>query len=118
MVKTVACTNQKGMESKNPNKRASFKQRNITYMELFTLDVVISKHFVSTSLTHRVTSKQGTVAGTNSKDIRGVLMSRLDISAFDVCTASYTPRERDKFEGKIRAVVQSLINSGIDTVDT
>ena len=29
-------------------------------------------------------------------------------------TASYTPRDRDKFEGKIRAVVQSLIDNGID----
>jgi len=32
----------------------------------------------------------------------------------DVYTASYTPRDRDKFEGKIRAVVQSLIDNGID----
>ena len=32
----------------------------------------------------------------------------------DVFTAVYTPRERDRFEGKIRAVVQSLIDNGID----
>lgn len=61
-------------------------------------------------------------------DVRAALKSRCDIPACiaigqiladrareaDVYTASYTPRDRDKFEGKIRAVVQSLIDSGID----
>ncbi|CAL5201382.1 unnamed protein product [Lathyrus oleraceus] len=121
-------TYQKGKKSKNPNKHISFKQRTVAYMEPFTLDVFISKRFVSASLTHRVTSKQVAVAGTNSKDIKAVLRSRSDIPACiaigrilaeraveaDVYTASYTPRERDKFEGKIRAVVQSLIDNGID----
>ncbi|KAK8541902.1 hypothetical protein V6N12_014522 [Hibiscus sabdariffa] len=121
-------TYQKGKKSKNPNKHVSFKQRTEAYMEPFTLDVFISKRFVSASLTHRVTCKQVAVAGTNSKDIKAVLRSRSDIPAClaigrilaerareaDVYTASYTPRERDKFEGKIRAVVQSLIDNGID----
>ncbi|CAA3020112.1 L18 ribosomal Heart Stopper [Olea europaea subsp. europaea] len=121
-------TYQKEKKSKNPNKHVSFKQRTVAYMEPFTLDVFISKRFVSASITHRVTSKQVAVAGTNSKDIKAVLKSRSDILAClavgriladrareaDVYTASYTPRERDKFEGKIRAVVQSLIDSGID----
>lgn len=121
-------TYQKEKKSKNPNKHISFKQRTIAYMEPFTLDVFISKRFVSASLTHRVTSRQVAVAGTNSKDIKAALQSRSDIPAClaigrilserareaDVYTASYTPRERDKFEGKIRAVVQSLIDNGID----
>ncbi|XP_076921407.1 uncharacterized protein LOC143582802 [Bidens hawaiensis] len=121
-------TYQREKKSKNPNKHISFKQRTIAYMEPFTLDVFISKRFVSASLTHRVTSKQVAVAGTNSKDIKAALKSRSDIPAClaigkilsdrareaDVYTASYTPRERDKFEGKIRAVVQSLIDDGID----
>ncbi|XP_004499792.1 uncharacterized protein [Cicer arietinum] len=121
-------TYQKGKKSKNPNKHISFKQRTVAYMEPFTLDVFISKRFVSAALTHRVTSKQVAVAGTNSKDIKAVLRSRSDIPACiaigrilaerareaDVYTASYTPRDRDKFEGKIRAVVQSLIDNGID----
>ncbi|KAK8546472.1 hypothetical protein V6N12_027255 [Hibiscus sabdariffa] len=121
-------TYQKEKKSKNPNKHVSFKQRTEAYMEPFTLDVFISKRFVSASLTHRVTCKQVAVAGTNSKDIKAVLRSRSDIPAClaigqilgdrareaDVYTASYTPRERDKFEGKIRAVVQSLIDNGID----
>ncbi|GAV64200.1 Ribosomal_L18p domain-containing protein [Cephalotus follicularis] len=121
-------TYQKGKKSKNPSKHVSFKQRTVAYMEPFTLDVFISKRFVQASLTHRVTSKQVAVAGTNSKDIKAVLKSRSDIPAClsvgrilaerareaDVYTASYTPRERDKFEGKIRAVVQSLIDNGID----
>ncbi|KAL0426847.1 UNVERIFIED_CONTAM: hypothetical protein Slati_2859500 [Sesamum latifolium] len=121
-------TYQKEKKSKNPNKHVSFKQRTIAYMEPFTLDVFISKRFVSASITHRVTCKQVAVAGTNSKDIKAALKSRSDIPAClaigniladrareaDVYTASYTPRERDKFEGKIRAVVQSLIDSGID----
>jgi ribosomal protein L18 len=121
-------TYQKGKKSKNPTKHVSFKQRTVAYLEPFTLDVFISKRFVSASLTHRVTSKQVAVAGTNSKDIKAVLKSRSDIPAClavgrilsdrareaDVYTASYTPRDRDKFEGKIRAVVQSLIDNGID----
>lgn len=121
-------TYQKEKKSKNPSKHVSFKQRTVAYLEPFTLDVFISKRFVSASLTHRVTSKQVAVAGTNSKDIKAVLRSRSDIPAClavgrilsdrareaDVYTASYTPRDRDKFEGKIRAVVQSLIDNGID----
>ncbi|CAL5350238.1 unnamed protein product [Camellia sinensis] len=121
-------TYQKEKKSKNTDKHVSFKQRTIAYMEPFTLDVFISKRFVSASFTHRVTSKQVAVAGTNSKDIKAALKSRSDIPAClavgrilaerareaDVYTASYTPRERDKFEGKIRAVVQSLIDNGID----
>ncbi|THF98300.1 hypothetical protein TEA_004875 [Camellia sinensis var. sinensis] len=121
-------TYQKEKKSKNTDKHVSFKQRIIAYMETFMLDVFISKRFVSVSFTHRVTSKQVAVAGTNSKDIKAALKSRSDIPAClavrrilaeraqeaDVYTASYTPRERDKFEGKIRAIVQSLINNGID----
>ncbi|KAF6169208.1 hypothetical protein GIB67_013638 [Kingdonia uniflora] len=121
-------TYKKEKKSKNPQKHISFKQRTVAYMEPFTLDVFISKRFVSASLTHRVTCKQVAVAGTNSKDIKAVLKSRSDIPAClsvgqilserareaDVYTAVYTPRERDKFEGKIRAVVQSLIDNGID----
>ncbi|KAL5701494.1 hypothetical protein ACHQM5_026822 [Ranunculus cassubicifolius] len=122
-------TYKKEKKAKNPEKKhISFKQRTVAYMEPFTLDVFISKRFVSASLTHRVTSRQVAVAGTNSKDIKAVLKSRSDIPAClsvgkiladrareaDVYTAAYTPRERDKFEGKIRAVVQSLIDNGID----
>ncbi|GMP83500.1 hypothetical protein CsSME_00037392 [Camellia sinensis var. sinensis] len=121
-------TYQKEKKSKNTDKHVSFKQRTMAYMEPFTLDVFISKRFVSASFTHRVTSKQIAVAGTNSKDNKAALKSRSNISAClavgrilaerareaDVYTASYTPRERDKFEGKIRVVVQSLIDNGID----
>nr|GLL46948.1 hypothetical protein DM860_016953 [Ipomoea trifida]GMC92516.1 L18 ribosomal protein Heart Stopper [Ipomoea batatas]GMD23835.1 L18 ribosomal protein Heart Stopper [Ipomoea batatas]GMD83963.1 L18 ribosomal protein Heart Stopper [Ipomoea batatas]GMD90119.1 L18 ribosomal protein Heart Stopper [Ipomoea batatas] len=121
-------TYQKGKKSKNPHKHVSFKQRTRPFMEPFTLDVFISKRFVSASITHRVTCKQVAVAGTNSKDIKAMLKSRSDIPAClavgqilgdrareaDVYTAAYTPRDRDKFEGKIRAIVQSLIDSGID----
>ncbi|KAK2633263.1 hypothetical protein EUGRSUZ_L00067 [Eucalyptus grandis] len=102
-------------KSKNPNKHVSFRQQTIAYVEPFTLDVFISKQFVSASLTHGVACKQ-------------VAISQLDILAClalghiladqagkaDVYSASYTPRERDKFEGKIEAVVQSLIDSGND----
>ncbi|KAK4765533.1 hypothetical protein SAY86_026623 [Trapa natans] len=118
-------TYQKGKKSKNPTKHISFKQRTVAYMEPFTLDVLVMKRSVSASLTHRVTSRQVAVAGTNSKDIKAVLKSRSDIPACvavgrilaerakeaDVFTATYTPRERDKFEGKIRAVVQSIIDN-------
>ncbi|KAH9328289.1 hypothetical protein KI387_000397, partial [Taxus chinensis] len=121
-------TYMKAKVSKNTNKHISFKQRTVAFMQPFTLDVFISKRFVSASITHRVSSKQVAVAGTNSKDIKAVLRSKADIPAClavgrilaersreaDVYTAVYTPRDRDKFEGKIRAVVQSLIDNGID----
>ncbi|MBA0583908.1 hypothetical protein Gorai_014748, partial [Gossypium raimondii] len=74
-------TYQKEKKSKNPNKHVSFKQRTEAYMEPFTLDVFISKRFVSASVTHRVTCKQVAVAGTNSKDTKAVLRSRSDIPA-------------------------------------
>ncbi|KAL7196441.1 hypothetical protein ACSBR1_036455 [Camellia fascicularis] len=96
-------TYQKEKKSKNTNKHVSFKQRTIAYMEPFTLDVFISKRFVSASFTHRVTSKQ----------VAGRILAERAREA-DVYTTSYTPRERDKFEGKIRAVVQSLIDNERD----
>jgi ribosomal protein L18 len=82
---------------------------------------------VSASLTHRSTCRQVAVAGTNSKDVKAALTSRSDVPAClsvgrflaerakeaDVYACTYTPRERDRFEGKIRAVVQSLIDNGI-----
>ncbi|KAJ4803074.1 50S ribosomal protein L18 [Rhynchospora pubera] len=121
-------TYKKEKKSKNPQKHVSFKNRTNAYLEPFCLDVFISKRFVSASVTHRVTCKQVAVAGTNSKDIKAVLKSRSDIPAClavgrflaerakeaDVYTCTYTPRDGDKFEGKIRAVVQSLIDNGID----
>ncbi|KAI6684721.1 hypothetical protein NL676_030634 [Syzygium grande] len=56
----------------------SFNHSTIASMEPFTLDVFISKCFVSASLTHRVMCKKVAVADINSKDIRAVLMSRSD----------------------------------------
>ncbi|KAB2629780.1 hypothetical protein D8674_007299 [Pyrus ussuriensis x Pyrus communis] len=120
-------TYQKEKKSKNPTKHISFKQRTVAYIEPFTLDVFISKRFVSASITHRVTTKQVATAGTNSKDIKAVLKSHCDRPAClavdqiladrareaDVYTAAYTLPDRDKFEGKMRAVVQSLIDNGL-----
>ncbi|PPD83749.1 hypothetical protein GOBAR_DD19328 [Gossypium barbadense] len=64
-------------------------------MEPFTLDVFISKRFVSASVTHRVTCKQVAVAGTNSKDIKAVLRSRSDIPAC-LAIGLILAREREK----------------------
>ncbi|KAG4123989.1 hypothetical protein ERO13_D10G011901v2 [Gossypium hirsutum] len=88
-------TYQKGKKSKNPNKHVSFKQQTKAYMEPFTLDVFISKRFVSASVTHRVTCKQVAVAGTNSKDIKAVLRSRSDIPAC-LAIGLILAREREK----------------------
>ncbi|KAJ1296274.1 hypothetical protein BS78_01G287800 [Paspalum vaginatum] len=114
--------------SKNPHKHISFKQCTIAHVEPFTLDVFISKRFVSVSLMHQLTCRQVAVAGTNSKDIKAVLRSRSDMPDYlavgrflaerakeaNVYTCTYTLRERDRFEGKIRAVVQSLFDNGIN----
>lgn len=67
------------------------------------------------------------MAATNSKDIKAAFPSRSDepvclaidrilaerASEADIYTATDTLRKGDKFEGKIRAVIQSLIDSAI-----
>ncbi|KAF6984253.1 hypothetical protein CFC21_002291 [Triticum aestivum] len=78
-------TYKKEKRSKNPHKHISFKQRTIAHMEPFTLDVFISKRFVSASLTHRSTCRQVAVAGTNSKDVKAALTSRSDVPAWRAC---------------------------------
>ncbi|CAL1406558.1 unnamed protein product [Linum trigynum] len=69
-------------------------------------DTCIHLQAVRVSIAHRVTSEQVAVAGMNSKDIEAVQTRTL--------LFTLPGRERDKFEGKIRAVVQSLIDNGID----
>lgn len=66
------------------------------------------------------------MAATNSKDIKAAFPSRSDEPvclaidrilaerASEAYTATDTLRKGDKFEGKIRAVIQSLIDSAID----
>ncbi|KAL3738752.1 hypothetical protein ACJRO7_020167 [Eucalyptus globulus] len=109
------------IHSKNPNKHVSFKQCTIGYMEPFTLDVFISKHLISASLTNRSCASKSLWRITLLKSrpniplrlaVGGILADRV-IEA-NVGTASYTPRERDKFEGEIRASSVSLIDSVID----
>ncbi|XP_073043354.1 uncharacterized protein [Primulina eburnea] len=127
MIITLTYTYQKGKKSMNPTKHISFKQRTVAFMEPFTLDIFILKCIVSASVTHRITCNQVAVSGTNSNDMKDVLKPRSEIPVclaigrnladrareVDVYTASYTPRESDKFDGKIRAV-QPLIDNGID----
>ncbi|XP_039167709.1 uncharacterized protein LOC120293018 [Eucalyptus grandis] len=117
----------KGKKSRTPNKHVSFKQRTIAYMEPFMLDVFISKRFVSTSLAPRIACRQVAVMGANSKDIKAVVKSQSDIQPClavgwisvdrareaNVYTAFSTLRDREQFEGKIKTVVQSLINIDI-----
>ncbi|KAK3433579.1 hypothetical protein EUGRSUZ_D01469 [Eucalyptus grandis] len=98
----------KGKKSRTPNMHVSFKQRTIAYMEPFMLDVFISNRFVSTSRAPRIARKWVAVVGANSKDIKAVVKREPDVYA-----ASYTPGDREKFEGKIRTVVQSLIDIDI-----
>ncbi|KAL3750209.1 hypothetical protein ACJRO7_011230 [Eucalyptus globulus] len=92
-------TDQKGKKSKNPIKHMSFKQRTRAYMEPFTLDVAVAVLKSQSDTPACLAVGQALADGGREAD---------------ECTASYTARARDKFEGKIITVVQSLIDIGID----
>eukprot|EP00250_Pteridium_aquilinum_P010478 c19415_g1_i1 orf=303-884(+) len=105
----------------------SFKHRTEAYMLPFTLDVFISKKYVQASIMHRMSNKVVAVASTNSKDLRSVLKSRIDITACrivgqvlaerakeaDVFTSLYYTRKNEKLEGKLLAIVDSVKEHGI-----
>ncbi|KAL2231388.1 UNVERIFIED_CONTAM: hypothetical protein Sindi_1733200, partial [Sesamum indicum] len=91
-------------------------------IETFIVDVFISEGFVSASFIQRASCKPVVAAGTNSKDFMAALKIMIRYTCVVghtageayACTASYTPRGRDKLDAEIRAVVQSLIDNGID----
>ena len=104
-------TYKKEKRSKNLHKHISFKQRTIAHMEPFTLDVFISKRFVSASLTHRSTCRQVAVAGTNSKDIKAALTSRSDVPACLSVARSARNRPTDRHAGTSDRDVNAALTS-------
>ncbi|KAJ7550555.1 hypothetical protein O6H91_07G105900 [Diphasiastrum complanatum] len=108
----------------------SFKQRTEKYMKPFILDIFISSKYVHAKVMHRVTSKVVSVATTNSKDLRNSLVSLTDVNACktvgkliadrskeaDVYAVTFQLRKGEKLEGKLAAVLDTVVENGITLV--
>ncbi|CAN4091804.1 unnamed protein product [Withania somnifera] len=106
----------------------TFNQLTAPYHEPFCLDIFVSKGSVSASIIHRATSKVVAVAHSISKDMKFDLGSTKNRStcaavgevlaqralADDIHNVVYTPRTGEKLEGKLKIVLQSIINNGIN----
>ncbi|KAJ8747467.1 hypothetical protein K2173_008764 [Erythroxylum novogranatense] len=113
---------------KKKRPRASFNQLTGPYHEPFCLDIYISKASVRACIIHRVTSKVVAVAHSISKDMKFDLSSTKNAVACvavgkvlaqraladDIHDAVYTPRKGEILEGKLKIVLQSIIDSGIN----
>lgn len=96
-------------------------------MQPFWLDVYMSKRFVTALIMHRVTSRAVAVCNTNSKEFRGRLKSYSDVSACrlvaeklaeraieaDVYAIAYEPRKNEKYEGKLKTLVETIGQNGV-----
>ncbi|CAI9762153.1 unnamed protein product [Fraxinus pennsylvanica] len=106
----------------------TFNQLTAPYHEPFCLDIYISKGSVRASIIHRVTSKVVAVAHSISKDMKfdlGSTKNRIACAAVgevlarraladDIHNVVYTPRKREKLEGKLQIVLKSIIDNGIN----
>ncbi|XP_055960765.1 uncharacterized protein LOC126670467 [Mercurialis annua] len=106
----------------------TFNQLTGPYHEPFCLDIFISKGSVRACVIHRVTSKVVAVAHSISKDLKFDLSSTKNAAACaavgailaqraladDIHDIVYTPRKREKLEGKLQIVLQSIIDNGIN----
>ncbi|TKY71174.1 50S ribosomal protein L18 [Spatholobus suberectus] len=106
----------------------TFNQLSGPYHEPFCLDIFISKASVRACVVHRVTSKVVAVAHSISKDIKfdlastknkttcaavGAILAQRAL-ADDIHDVIYTPRKRERVEGKLQIVLQSIIDNGIN----
>ncbi|XWS08970.1 hypothetical protein CRYUN_Cryun40dG0045700 [Craigia yunnanensis] len=106
----------------------TFNQLTGPYHEPFCLDIYISKASVRACIIHRATSKVVAVAHSISKDMKFDLRSTRNASACvavgeilaqralddDIHDVIYTPRKGDRLEGKLRIVLQSIIDNGVN----
>lgn len=106
----------------------SFNQRTAPYHEPFCLDIYISKASVRACIIHRATSKVVAVAHSISKDMKFDLVSTRNFAACaavgaalaqraladDIHDVVYTPRKDEKLEGKLKTVLGSVIDNGIN----
>ncbi|XP_068646308.1 uncharacterized protein [Aristolochia californica] len=115
-------------ETKKRLRVLTYNQLTGPYHEPFCLDIYISKSSVRACIVHRVTSKVVAVAHSISKDMKFDLGSKKDSSACvavggilaqraiadDIYNVVYTPRKGEKIEGKLKIVLQSIVDGGID----
>ncbi|WVZ59365.1 hypothetical protein U9M48_009516 [Paspalum notatum var. saurae] len=108
----------------------TFNQMTDPYHHPFCLDIHVTKGSVRACFVHRVTSRVVAVAHSISKDMKFDLGSRkgkgmkacVAVGALlakraledDIHNALYTPRKGDRIEGKIEAVLQAIIENGVD----
>lgn len=106
----------------------TFNQQTAPYHEPFCLDIYISSSSVRASIIHRATSKVVAVSHSISKDMKFDLGSTKNRSACaavgkvlaqsaladDIHNVVYTPRKGDKLEGKLKIVLKSIMNGGVD----
>ncbi|EPS66049.1 hypothetical protein M569_08728 [Genlisea aurea] len=110
------------------HKIPSFNQLTAPYHEPFCLDIHVTKGSVRASIIHRATSKVVAVAHSISKDMKFDLKSTKNKDACvavgqvlaqraledDIHNAVFTPRKGEKLEGKLKIVLGSVINGGVD----
>ncbi|KAJ1295118.1 hypothetical protein BS78_01G199400 [Paspalum vaginatum] len=108
----------------------TFNQMTDPYHHPFCLDIHVTTGSVRACFVHRVTSRVVAVAHSISKDMKFDLGSRkgkgmkacVAVGALlakraledDIHNALYTPRKGDRIEGKIEAVLQAIIENGVD----
>ncbi|XP_010525190.1 PREDICTED: uncharacterized protein LOC104803026 [Tarenaya hassleriana] len=122
-------------EIDNPNALVKKKERTPTFNQItapfhypFCLDIYISKASVRASVIHRVTSKVVAVAHSISKDIKydmgstrnaetcaavGRILAQRALED-DIHDIIYTPRRREKLEGKLQIVLQAIVDNGVN----
>ncbi|KAK7308844.1 hypothetical protein RJT34_05123 [Clitoria ternatea] len=106
----------------------TFNQLTGPYHEPFCLDIYISKASVRACVVHRVTSKVVAVAHSISKDFKfdlastknkttcaavGAILAQRAL-ADDIHDVIYTPRKGERVEGKLKVVLRSIIDNGIN----
>eukprot|EP00897_Mesotaenium_endlicherianum_P002593 jgi/Mesen1/2361/ME000156S01502 len=115
----------KGEEPKKNKK--TWRERSEKYLMPFSLDIHISSKFVSAKVVHRVTSKVVSVATTNAKDLRTTLHCCNDVNACrvvgqliaerskeaDVFAVLHELKKGQKYEGKVAAVVETMMEHGV-----
>ncbi|KAG9442905.1 hypothetical protein H6P81_018759 [Aristolochia fimbriata] len=115
-------------ETKKKLRVPTYNQLTGPYHEPFCLDIYISKSSIRACIVHRVTSKVVAVAHSISKDMKFDLISTKDSSACvmvggvlaqraiedDIYNVIYTPRKGEDIEGKLKIVLQSIVDGGID----
>ncbi|KAL3642015.1 hypothetical protein CASFOL_012830 [Castilleja foliolosa] len=106
----------------------TFNQLTAPYHEPFCLDIYVSKGSIRACIVHRATSNVVAVSHSISKDMKFDLGSTKNRSACgtvgkvlaqkaladDIHNVVYTPRKGDKLEGKLKIVLEAVVEGGVD----